>query len=511
MLDYRPDLDPRTPGLLTVCSDMVATAKGYVASYVATTHTAHTYSLQAGEIYPNKLFASRWVSSPGGIVLASTNKRINVYDYTNGFINVSKAGDYTLGAQTYQYGEDSSAAFDFCAFGNIIVAANKTQPTQYRSALDLTSGTLFADLGGTPKANTCCAARNFVFLANCSGTFGSSTTAIGQGDMIAWSGIGDYTDWSLNTQVTQSSYAIFNDTPGDVTAIRPFRDGVVVFKADSMYLGRYVGAGNNSPIWDFERVSDKVGCLGHRSVADLDFALVFVSRDDIFLYDGTTPRPITRGIAESLRSSFGLIGGNGNNALRVGHNKGDSSVWFATSSLMNVWNYKYDRWSTLSNPNANGRTEVMCQTNSDDFRVKTLSSVSGGVPSYATSTNHYNLYTLTIQDGQPYNRNSSFAGGSFRMVTGFIGDPNKLATLSRVNPIYARAPSTVGNVTVKVYASRTPSSGTLKGSKALNSDYRADNLATAGATANFFQIEHLSSDYCEVVDLVPTLIPAGER
>ncbi len=167
MLDYRPDLDPRTPGYLESVRDMVPTARGYATHYKTTTHSAHTYTVAAGEVFPNKLFASRWLSQPGGIVIAATNKKLNVYEYTNGYINVSKAGNYDLTGGSFHYGEDGTAAFDLCSYGDTVIATHKSTAVQSRSALDLTSGTLFADLAGTPpKAAVCCTASNFVFLGN---------------------------------------------------------------------------------------------------------------------------------------------------------------------------------------------------------------------------------------------------------------------------------------------------------------------------------------------------------
>lgn len=500
MLDYRPDLDPRTPGMLTTVSNVVPTARGYQSAYTATAHTAHTYSLQANEVYPNKLFASRWLSTPGGIVIAATNQRLNVYEYTNGYINVSKAGDYSLASQTYQYGEDAVAAFDLCAFGDVIIACNKGVATQYRSALDLTSGTLFADLTGAPQANTCCVARNFVFLGNC----GSWSTVVGASNILAWSALADHTDWDVDPQVTQASYAQFSDTPGPITCVRAFRDGVVVFKADAMYYGRYVGAGTNSDIWDFERVSDKIGCVGHRSVADIDTALIFVGKDDVYSFDGTRPQSITQGIYQTIK---GHLTSSGNFACRVGHDKPNTSIWLASTSEVFVWNYRFNRWGRFGTTN----TGVFCNTNADDFRKKTLSSVSAGAQTYTTTTDHYNLYTLMIVNGAPKNFNTT-RSTSASLTTGYRGDPVKMQTLRRVNPILATAPASVAAVTCYIITSRFPNGGTSSaGVVAMNSSYRMDTLATAGMSNNFFSIQLNLNNSCEVMDIGLDLVPSGER
>ena len=167
MLDFRPDLDPRTPGLVSTLNDMIPMPSGYKTSYGLTAHTAHTYTLAADETYPNVLFATRWLSNKGGIVIVGTNQKLNVYEFTNGFINVSKAGNYALGSYTFSYGESTPSGFDICAFGDMLIAVHKAVATQKRSALDLTIATLFADLAGAPQGTTCCVAANFVFIGDC--------------------------------------------------------------------------------------------------------------------------------------------------------------------------------------------------------------------------------------------------------------------------------------------------------------------------------------------------------
>lgn len=503
MLDYRPDLDTRTPGLVLTMYDMIPTERGYRVAYRATNHTAHTYSLAANEVYPNKLFASRWLSTPGGIVLVGTNQKLSVYDYTNGFINVSKAGNYSLGGQSYQYGEDATAAFDMCAFSDVIIACNRTVATQSRSALDLTSGTLFADLSANaPAAATCCVANNFVFLGNV-GNWSTGPVVTGANNMLVWSAIGDHTGWVNNPTVTQCSYAVFSDTPGPITAIRPFRDGVVVFKAHAMYHGRYVGTGTNSPIWDFVRISDKVGCLGPSSLTNIDTALVFVGIDDVYSYDGTRPVSITHGIRTRIQPN---ITAAGNHTMRAGHDKPNNSVWLSGGGNSNafVWNYRFNRWGYLENSNK----QVLCETNADDFRKKTLSTVTAGVQSYTTTTDHYNLYTLTIDQLTPKNRNTSYSTTS-NFQTGIFGDANALHTLKRVNPLFTSAPT---SASVIALTSRLPNGGGSGGAVAMNTTtYRMDMLGQPGMTNNWFSFLMYFGSSCEIIDVVPTLVPAGAR
>lgn len=509
MLDYRPDLDPRTPGLLTAVTEMIPSAKGMRCAYVETSHSGHTYSLAANEVYPNMLFATRWKSTPGGIVLVSSNKKIYVYDFTNGFQDVANTvtygGTYNLTGATFQYGEDSSVAFDFCAFGDVLIGCNKAVNTQTRTALSLSAAVRFIDLTDglvpPPKANTCCAARNFVFLADCA----SWASVTGSSDIIAWCGIGNHLEWSNNPTITQSSYAQLNDTPGPITAVRPFRDGIIVFKADAIYRGIYVGSGTNSPIWLFELISDKVGCVGHRSVTNIDTALVFVGKDDVFSFDGTYPVSITRGMYETIRP---YLSDSGNAAMLVGHDKPNSSVWLAAAStgLTYVWDYKKDRWGRLTNLGAS----VPCYTNADDFRKKTLSTVTAGVQSYTTTTDHYNLYTLTLSTNRALNRNTTRSALA-TLTSGVVGGPNEVNVVDRFNPIFSIAPVTVGNASVTVWGGKTPATLSSLGNKTMSADYRTDLLAVAGIATNFFRFVLAVTEDFEIIDLFDPPKRAGAR
>jgi len=79
------------------------------------------------------------------------------------------------------------------------------------------------------------------------------------GRCLNWSAVGDFEDWVINPTVTQCSYAEFMDTAGAITNIRGYHSGLLVFKSDAAYYGRYVGASCYSPIWEFVRVDGDYG------------------------------------------------------------------------------------------------------------------------------------------------------------------------------------------------------------------------------------------------------------
>jgi hypothetical protein len=532
MLDWRPDLDPRTPGILTLVSEMLPEPNGgYYTVHSECTFgpdpNGYVYVPIAGETFPNAYFGSRWNSIPGGILLVGTNKRISVPDLSggNGFVNVSRPGDYALGTLPYQYPEDAYGFFDFCAFGDIIVACNRGVTAQKRSALDLSGGTLFSDLGNpvwtaAPGARVCCVANNFVFL----GDVGNFSTVTGARDILAWSAIGDHTDWRINPQVTQCSFAQFVDTPGGITAVTEFQNGIVVFKGHSMYRGRYVGAGPNSPIWDFERISDNIGCIGPRSFTTIDQGIVFVGDEDIFLYDGTRPRSITTGIRRWLAANYMFVGNNaGQYPLLLGHFRTGDLVYMCGFTKMLGWNYRLDKWGALSTTMT--AQAIPCRTNTIHFRTNQVIGVTNGQEQIQTNPEAVNVDIGYIVNGATKNRNKEQWGNSY-MITGYVGQPDRLSTLSRVTPIMPLAPQNPVTVppTLELtwYGSPSPGQGRQIGTANYNSKYRFDTLGgnpNQVVTASSYEFFSFRLDIHNqainatvgIVDIVPKLTPAGER
>jgi hypothetical protein len=527
MLDWRPDLDPRTPGILSFVSEMLPEPHGGYA----TVHSEcdfgppYTYVLIAGETWPNACFATRWNSQPGGNLFVGTNKRLSMISTGTGYTDVSRAGGYALGGLPYQYPEDAYGFFDFCAYGDVVIACNKAVTAQKRSSLDLTGATKFDDLGNpawtaAPAAHVCCAANNFVFL----GDVGNWSTVTGATDILAWSAVGNHVDWRVNPQVTQCSFAQFVDTPGAITAVSEFQSGIVVFKSNSMYRGRYVGAGPNSPVWDFERISDNIGCIGPRSVVTIDQGLVFVGAEDIFLYDGTRPRSITDGIRRFLAANYMFIGNNaGQYPLLLGHFRTGDLVYMSGIRMMLCWNYKLNKWGALdTSPIAQA---IPCRTNTIHFRTNQVTGVSNGQEQIQTNPEAVNVDIIYIVNGVTKNRNKDQWGDSY-LITGYVGQPDKLQTLSRVTPVMSERPPTPVTVppTMELtwYTSMTPCNGQYAGTANLNASYRFDTLGgnpnqvVQSSTSNFFSFRIDTHNTAigvptAILDVVPKLTPAGER
>jgi len=111
-----------------------------------------------------------------------------------------------------------------------------------------------------------------------------------------------------NKQHTQTAVAM-TTAPGPITAACTLRDSIVAFKADSIYVGDYIGDTTNGIIWGWRLISDKIGCSAPHGVALLNDKLYFVHRSNVYEFDGAAVRPIGMPVINTLVN--GLMTGSG--------------------------------------------------------------------------------------------------------------------------------------------------------------------------------------------------------
>lgn len=102
------------------------------------------------------------------------------------------------------------------------------------------------------------------------------------------SGIRDQTIW-IPSVSTQCAAGRLLDSPGAIKAGAALGSDVVAYKNTSMYVGRYVGP---PVIWSWTRVAGDIGCSGPESVVVIGTKHFFIGPADIYVFDGTVPRPI---------------------------------------------------------------------------------------------------------------------------------------------------------------------------------------------------------------------------
>lgn len=265
LVGYAPDAAPDTEGILTDSYGVVPTTRG-IGSGLG-------LSSQAGTCSVGPACGAETLMQLDGVsdrYVFGTPTKLYDMNYT--------AGTFTdVSAATYSAG--TAAPWTFAEFGSVALAANINNTLQASTAPDVA----FAKVSGAPKAAIVitCGEPNASF-AMCfnydSGTHYS--------DGIFWSAISDYTGWTPSL-ASQSGNIRLEDINGAFTAAIPFRDGVVAFKKQGMYLGTYVGG---AAVWDWTRVSHDIGCYGPYSVCEAADVLYFLDGADLWMFDGSYPR-----------------------------------------------------------------------------------------------------------------------------------------------------------------------------------------------------------------------------
>lgn len=266
LLGFSPDLDPMTPGVVTDCSMVVPFESGLKgAPAAATVGVSALAAACVGTAVLSDLSNNRRF-------IAGTPSKL--YEWSgSAWTDVSRATSYSAGAED---------RWSFVQYGNTALAATITAKIQ-RS-----TGVAFADISGAPQAAMIESVLGFAMAFNTSdATYGVSP------DRWWCSALYDETNWTpaLSTQCTTGRLI---GGSGPITAARRFGDDIVVYKNRTLFAGRYAGPPS---VWDFRQVSNDVGCVGPDAVVDTMIGHIFVGQDNVYLYDGTTPRPLDNSLA----------------------------------------------------------------------------------------------------------------------------------------------------------------------------------------------------------------------
>ena len=181
--------------------------------------------------------------------------------------------DRTRASGTYTAG----TSWDFAQLGDTTYATNNVAVPQFSS-----SGA-FADLTGAPVCSIIEAVNDQLFALDTNeGTFGD------QPDRWWASAFGDPGDWTPSI-ASQSVSGRLTNTPGPITAGRGLGSDIVVYKENSIYLGRYIGP---PEIWSFQLIASDVGAVANRAVVQIQNGHIFMGPFDFFAFDGTRPQSI---------------------------------------------------------------------------------------------------------------------------------------------------------------------------------------------------------------------------
>lgn len=410
---FMPDADEHGQGVITDCEMMLPSMKGYKGAPSFVSATDALAAACRGAAFVVKLDNSTRL-------FAGTQTKL--YELSGAtWTDVSRVGNYV---------GSGDSAWRFAQFGDVSLAVNAADAFQK----SVGSGA-FSDLAGAPKAAVIETVGGFVMVANYND--GSSVP-----DGVYWSAYLDYSDWVADV-ATQAGNIRLLDTPGEVRGLKRLGQYAIAYKEQSMYLGV-----NNGPpvLWGFTLVSGEIGAVSHEAIVNIETAHFFISRTDIFMFDGARPIPIGDGIREwffaDLNSDYAY-------KIRGFHDKNTAQIfWYypSTSSTGEldsciVFNYRTRKWGR-----ANRTIEACLEYLTGALTYAGLEAayatydlipaVSYGSPFWTTSTPNAAVFNASHILGT-----LNGEGTISSITTGAIGDDVQMTMISRVQPRFINDPT----------------------------------------------------------------------
>lgn len=411
---YAPDSDMHADGVITDCTFMIPTVRGYRAALSGVAIANALASECRGASYVIKLDRSQRV-------FAGTQTKL--YELAgSAWSDVSRVGSYT---------GSTDSKWRLAQFGDVTLACNLQDSTQKSVATGA-----FSDLAGAPKASIIETVGGFVMLANYND--GTDTQ-----DGIYWSAYLDYTDWTPSV-ATQCGYLRKYDTPGEFTALKRLGQFAIAYKENSMFLGQNYGP---PVLWGFELISGEIGALSQEAVVSIETAHFFIGKSDIYIYDGARPLPIGDGIREWFFSNLNAYFGY---KIRGAHDRANSLVyWYfpntsSTGELNDciVYNYKTNKWGRAARTiecclEYLTGTQSYASVESGYATYADLPSVTYGSPFWTAGN-----FNFAIFDTTHTLKTLTGPAESSSLTTGAIGDDAMFTLAQRVTPRFTNDPTT---------------------------------------------------------------------
>ena len=417
---FAPDLDPETPGVLVDCDAAIPTIQG-----IAGANSLALTSLPALAADPNQAFIALLLDGTKRFFASTATK---IYEAaTTTWTDRSRAGSYTGSNRTR-----------FTVFGNNVLSTNRAEKIGQAAP-----GGNFTDIAQAPAAASICTANGFVLA------FDTNDATFGDRPDGWWcSGLRDQTIWTPSA-ATQAANGRLLDTPGRVLGGATLGNYAVAYKGTSMYLGQYQGP---PIVWRWDRVPGDIGAVSIDAVVVVDNRHYFVGSDDIYVFDGTVPRPLGGSNGEptpvkewffqNLNAAFAsnIIGTvDRPRALIYWYYPSTASASGALDSVL-IYNFRTNQWGrqTLS---ITAAAQYASGAITYDG-LGTLYATYDSLPSIPYDSTFWltdqqvpavfqgaTLYTIT---GEP---------GAWWLATGDFGDMTDFNFLSRVTPRYRTDPT----------------------------------------------------------------------
>ena len=421
LIGYAPDLNPTTPGIVVDCVSYVPSMKGMKSAPSAVTGTLST-ALGSACI--------------GAAVLRKLDNTTRFFAGTTTTISEGGASSWTDRSRTvggaYTGGVDTR--WRFAQFGNVSLATNKTDTMQYSS-----SGA-FENIAGGIKAALVETVGDYIIACNTNeATYGDSPNR--------WWVTPNYANWTPAIADLIAT-GVLTSSPGGITAVKRFGNGVVIYKERSMYIGNFTGP---PTIFEPREIPGETGVPSNESVVVVgtqsDPRHIFMGLDDFYMFDGARPIRIGLQVKETVFAEINRPYAYKTTTL---HDRTNSLIYFFYPSSAGggaldkcvVYNYRTERW---------GRDDRTIECAVDYVSAGyTYSDYGTLFSTYDTNANisYDSPFLLGSGAAVPAIFNTSHvvqtlsgASGTCSVTTGDVGDEVTYSMLRRVQPRFLSKPT----------------------------------------------------------------------
>ena len=240
---------------------------------------------------------------------------------------------FTGGSKTYKirkvYTTLTNERWSWCVVNDKLVFTNGSTNVQYWDGVN----TYATDLSASAiKARYCMEYANRLIIAD----HGTTRDPVG----VAWSVNGDPTDW---TGVGSGSVT-FMETKDFIAGLGKVGANIIIYFKDSIIAGYRTPQAN--PAIVFPIYKRGVGCVAPYGIIEAMGTNFFIGRNDFYMMDGDTPRPI----GEKIKDKFFDIVGYTEIKRTFGfeNNITHEVIWIANTDegkLAFVYDYRRGEWS----------------------------------------------------------------------------------------------------------------------------------------------------------------------
>lgn len=421
LIGFAPDVEATTPGAVIACEQFIPSPRGMKAAeaFVATGYPALAAAAQGAAVLTRLDGTTRFFACTAAAIYEGS---------ANAWTDRSRVGAYSAG----------DARWSLAQFGNDSLAANKT------CVLQRSTATVFSDLVA-PKCGLIEVIGGQVLAANVDDTGAGLGTTYGDRPNAWWcSALNDCTSWATSI-ATQAATGLIVEAPGPIKALKRLGGVAIAYKADSMFIGRYVGA--QQGVWAWEQIPGEIGCSSNEAVISIGTAHLFVGPDDFYLYDGSRPVPIG---APLRKWFFARLNRKFQHKIAGLHDASNGLIWwFYPSSASQlgaldsavVYDYRTQRWGTADR--AIDMPVQIVQDGATYGTLGTLFATYADLPTIAYGSPFW-------QSGKPVpgvinsdHRPCTLSGvpGAWSFTTGLLGDDQSVSLITRVNPRWVKRPT----------------------------------------------------------------------